>query len=102
HVPTPATKTGHRASSERGLHIVFSSFVLVLRRMSSSPRRQIRGLRRNNRAMSWKNPGGTGGGDPLSVTLYTDSSLQKCDRYADSIAHSHLSPNPFQPAKRSA
>src|ERR1700757_1490688 len=101
-VPITAMKTSHRGSSERGLHIVFSSFVLVLRRMSSSPRRQIRGLRRNNRAMSWKNPGWTEGADPISVHLDRDSSLQKCDRYADSIAHSDLSHNPFQPAKRPA
>jgi len=52
--------------------------------------------------MSWRNLGRTEGPDPITVHLDRDSSLEKRDGYADSIAHSYLSHNPFQPAKRSA
>src|ERR1700756_2614410 len=50
--------------------------------------------------MSWRNPGWTEGADPITVHLDRDSSPQKCDGYADSIAHSYLSHDAFQPAKR--
>jgi hypothetical protein len=49
--------------------------------------------------MSWRNAAWTEGADPIPVHLDRDSSLQKRHGYADSIARSHLSHSPFQPAK---